>query len=154
MRRERLHRVVRLLAFRVKLVEHVRLTRSGFRLRDRDAARLKGSRSSRPRDRREHKKPDGANRCRQNRAAAGWNAHRSNGNVRRVQPPVRVSGIGVVSVFGTTHAAFRDALLEGRSGIVSLRGFDTAGLRSTLAGEIAGFDPSPWVPPMKMRRMD
>jgi len=67
---------------------------------------------------------------------------------------VRVSGIGIVSVFGTTHAAFRDALLEGRSGIVPLRGFDTAGLRSTLAAEIAGFDPSPWVPPMKMRRMD
>jgi 3-oxoacyl-[acyl-carrier-protein] synthase II len=67
---------------------------------------------------------------------------------------VRVSGIGVVSVFGTAHAAFRDALLEGRSGIVALRGFDTTGLRSTLAGEIAGFDPSPWVPPMKMRRMD
>jgi 3-oxoacyl-[acyl-carrier-protein] synthase II len=65
-----------------------------------------------------------------------------------------VSGIGIVSVFGTTHAAFRDALLDGRSGIVPLRGFDTAGLRSTLAGEIAGFDPSPWVPPMKMRRMD
>jgi 3-oxoacyl-[acyl-carrier-protein] synthase II len=67
---------------------------------------------------------------------------------------VRVSGIGVVSVFGTTHAAFRDALLEGRSGIAPLRGFETTGLRSTLAGEIAGFDPSPWVPPMKMRRMD
>ena len=67
---------------------------------------------------------------------------------------MRVSGIGIVSVFGTTHAAFRDALLEGRSGIVPLRAFDTAGLRSTLAGEIAGFDPSPWVPPMKMRRMD
>jgi 3-oxoacyl-[acyl-carrier-protein] synthase II len=71
-----------------------------------------------------------------------------------VQPSVRVSGIGVVSVFGTTHAAFRDALLEGRSGIAPLRGFETTGLRSTLAGEIAGFDPSPWVPPMKMRRMD
>jgi 3-oxoacyl-[acyl-carrier-protein] synthase II len=71
-----------------------------------------------------------------------------------VQPSVRVSGIGVVSVFGTTHAAFRDALLEGRSGIAPVRGFETTGLRSTLAGEIAGFDPSPWVPPMKMRRMD
>jgi 3-oxoacyl-[acyl-carrier-protein] synthase II len=71
-----------------------------------------------------------------------------------VQLPVRVSGIGVVSVFGTAHAAFRDALIEGRSGIVPVGGFKTADLRSTLAGEIAGFDPSPWVPPMKMRRMD
>ena len=45
-------------------------------------------------------------------------------------------------------------LLEGRSGIVPLRGFDTAGCRSTLAAEIAGFDAAAWVPPMKVRRMD
>jgi 3-oxoacyl-[acyl-carrier-protein] synthase II len=71
-----------------------------------------------------------------------------------VRDPVRVSGIGVVSVFGTTIDGFRDALLEGRSGIAAVRGFDAAGCRSTIAAEIAGFDPSPWVPPMKMRRMD
>ena len=71
-----------------------------------------------------------------------------------MQQPVLVSGIGIVSVFGTTHAAFRNALLEGRSGVVPVCGFDTSGLRTTIAGEIAGFDPSPWVSPMKMRRMD
>ncbi len=63
-------------------------------------------------------------------------------------------GIGAVSVFGTSNEAFRDALLEGRSGIVPLAGFDTAGCRSTLAGEIAGFEPTAWVPPMKLRRLD
>ena len=67
---------------------------------------------------------------------------------------MRVAGIGIVSPFGTAHDAFRDALLEGRSGIAPLRGFDTAGLRSTLAAEVNDFDPAPWVPPMKMRRMD
>jgi 3-oxoacyl-[acyl-carrier-protein] synthase II len=71
-----------------------------------------------------------------------------------VQQPVRVSGIGIVSVFGTTHESFRDALLEGRSGIAPVKNFDTTGCRSTLAAEIASFDPTPWVPPMKMRRMD
>jgi len=71
-----------------------------------------------------------------------------------VPPPVRVSGIGVVSAFGTTQAAFRDALLEGRSGVAPLKGFDVAGLRSSLAAEVTGFDPALWVPPMKMRRMD
>src|SRR6185295_6853885 len=35
-----------------------------------------------------------------------------------------------------------------------MSGFDTTGCRTTLAGEIKGFDPSPWVAPMKMRRMD
>jgi 3-oxoacyl-[acyl-carrier-protein] synthase II len=71
-----------------------------------------------------------------------------------VRERVRVTGLGIVSVFGTTLDGFRDALLEGRSGIVPVKGFDTSGCRSTIAAEIAGFDPSPWVPPMKMRRMD
>lgn len=67
---------------------------------------------------------------------------------------MRVSGIGVVSAFGTTHEAFRGALLDGRSSIAPLTGFDTTGCRTTLAAEIKGFDPTPWVSPMKMRRMD
>jgi 3-oxoacyl-[acyl-carrier-protein] synthase II len=67
---------------------------------------------------------------------------------------VRVSGVGVVSAFGTTHEAFRDALLDGRSSIAPLTGFDTSGCRTTLAAEIKGFDPTPWVSPMKTRRMD
>jgi 3-oxoacyl-(acyl-carrier-protein) synthase len=65
-----------------------------------------------------------------------------------------VSGIGIVSAFGTSHAAFRDALLEGRSGIAPLSGFDIAGCRSILAAQVASFDAAAWVPPMKMRRMD
>jgi 3-oxoacyl-[acyl-carrier-protein] synthase II len=71
-----------------------------------------------------------------------------------VREPVSVTGLGVVSVFGTTLAGFRDALLEGRSGIRPVKGFETSGCRSTIAAEIAGFDPSPWVPAMKMRRLD
>jgi len=89
-----------------------------------------------------------------NRAAAHWNAHPSNGNVRRVRRSVSVSGIGIVSAFGTSHAGFRDALLDGRSGIAPLTGFDTAGCRSTLAAEVTAFDAAAFVPPMKMRRMD
>jgi len=65
-----------------------------------------------------------------------------------------VSGIGIVSAFGTSHAGFRDALLDGRSGIAPLTGFDTAGCRSTLAAEVTAFDAAAFVPPMKMRRMD
>jgi 3-oxoacyl-(acyl-carrier-protein) synthase len=67
---------------------------------------------------------------------------------------VCVSGIGIVSAFGTSHAAFRDALLEGRSAVAPISGFDTTGCRSTLAAQIAAFDAAAWVPPMKMRRMD
>jgi len=71
-----------------------------------------------------------------------------------VRSPVSVSGIGVVSPFGTSHSAFRDALLEGRTAVAPLEGFDTAGCRTILAAEVVGFEASAWVPPMKMRRMD
>jgi 3-oxoacyl-[acyl-carrier-protein] synthase II len=71
-----------------------------------------------------------------------------------VRQPVRVTGLGVISAFGTSRDAFRDALLDGKSGIAAVKGFDTTGCRSTIAAEIAGFDPAAFVPPMKMRRMD
>ena len=75
-------------------------------------------------------------------------------NVRAVRRRVRVSGIGVVSVFGTTHDAFRQALLEGHSGIGPVTAFETDGCRTTLAAGLTGFDPTAWVPPMKLRRLD
>lgn len=65
-----------------------------------------------------------------------------------------VSGIGIVSVFGHSHESFRDALLAGLSAVVPITGFDTTGCDSTLAAEIIGFDPTSWVPPMKLRRLD
>jgi 3-oxoacyl-[acyl-carrier-protein] synthase II len=68
--------------------------------------------------------------------------------------PVAVSGIGVVSAFGTSHDSFRDALLEGRSAVAPVSGFATTDCRSTLAAEITGFDATAWVSPMKLRRFD
>ena len=56
--------------------------------------------------------------------------------------------------FGTDHSAFCDALIEGRSAIAPITGFDTSECRSHIGAAIDGFDPSPWVTPMKMRRMD
>ena len=56
--------------------------------------------------------------------------------------------------FGTGHASFCDALLGARSAIAPIQGFDTTDCRSRLGAAIVGFDPSPWVAPMKMRRMD
>lgn len=79
---------------------------------------------------------------------------RFDGNVRPVQRSVGVSGLGVVSVFGTSADRFRDALLSGSTGIGSIKGFSTDGCRTTLAGEIAGFEPTAWMAPMKLRRLD
>jgi 3-oxoacyl-[acyl-carrier-protein] synthase II len=59
-----------------------------------------------------------------------------------------------VSAFGTSHAEFRDALLEGRSAVAPVTGVSTADCRTTLAAEITGFEPTAWVPPMKLRRLD
>ena len=81
-------------------------------------------------------------------------AHEINGNVRPVRRSVQVSGIGIVSVFGTSHDAFRDGLLSGATGIAPLRAFDTTGCRSTLAAGLVDFEPSTWISPMKIRRLD
>jgi 3-oxoacyl-[acyl-carrier-protein] synthase II len=73
---------------------------------------------------------------------------------RRVQPPVTILGLGVISAFGTSHDAFRDALMEGRTGVTSIKSFDTEGCRTTLGAPVTGFEPSAWISPMKLRRMD
>jgi 3-oxoacyl-[acyl-carrier-protein] synthase II len=71
-----------------------------------------------------------------------------------VGEPVRIRGVGIVTPFGTGHASFCDALLGARSAIAPIQGFDTTDCRSRLGAAIVDFDPSPWVAPMKMRRMD
>jgi 3-oxoacyl-[acyl-carrier-protein] synthase II len=67
---------------------------------------------------------------------------------------VAVSGIGIVSVFGTSHDELRDGLLNGRTGIAPLAAFDVATCRSKLAASLTSFEPTTWVPPMKLRRLD
>jgi 3-oxoacyl-(acyl-carrier-protein) synthase len=65
-----------------------------------------------------------------------------------------VSGIGLVSAFGTSHDAFRDALLSGSTAIAPVAGFGVDGCRTTLAAEITSFRPEAWISPMKLRRLD
>jgi 3-oxoacyl-[acyl-carrier-protein] synthase II len=68
--------------------------------------------------------------------------------------PVFITGVGVVSAFGDSPDAFRDALLDGRTGIAMDPAFEGRGCRSTLSARIAGFEPAKWIAPMKLRRMD
>jgi 3-oxoacyl-[acyl-carrier-protein] synthase II len=68
--------------------------------------------------------------------------------------PIVITGVGVVSPFGDSPDAFRDALLAGRTGISPVEAFAAQRCRSTLAARIAGFEPARWIPPMKLRRMD
>jgi 3-oxoacyl-[acyl-carrier-protein] synthase II len=67
---------------------------------------------------------------------------------------VSVSGIGVVSAFGTSHDAFREGLLSGRTAVATLTAFDVSTCRSILAASLPEFQPAAWVSPMKLRRLD
>lgn len=64
-----------------------------------------------------------------------------------------ITGVAACSSLGQTDA-FIDALLDGRTGVRPIASFDTSALTSHQAAELAGFDPAPFVPPMKLRRMD
>ena len=67
---------------------------------------------------------------------------------------VVVSGIGVVSTLGASRESFRDGLLAGRSGIAPVTAFDVSDCRTRVAASVTGFEPTAWIPPMKLRRMD
>ena len=67
---------------------------------------------------------------------------------------INVTGLGVVSAFGDSCEAFRDALLAGATGIAPVPSFEAAGCRSVLAARVANFDAARWISPMKLRRMD
>lgn len=65
-----------------------------------------------------------------------------------------VTGLGIVSPFGTSQDGFRDALLAGRHAVTPVTAFDTSSCRAHGAALVADFDPTRWISPMKLRRMD
>jgi 3-oxoacyl-[acyl-carrier-protein] synthase II len=71
-----------------------------------------------------------------------------------VADPIAITGVGVVSPFGDSPLAFRDALLAGATAVAPDPRFATFGCRSTLSARVSSFDPARWIAPMKLRRMD
>jgi 3-oxoacyl-[acyl-carrier-protein] synthase II len=71
-----------------------------------------------------------------------------------VRERVVISGIGCVTSLGSTRDAFTQALLAGAHGIRPITGFDVTGLRATHAARIRDFDPTTYLPPLKLRRID
>lgn len=67
---------------------------------------------------------------------------------------VVITGIGCISSFGVAYQAFAEALLAGTSGIRPITAFDTASCRSHQAATIQGFDPTAFIAPLKLRRVD
>lgn len=67
---------------------------------------------------------------------------------------VVVTGLGVVSPIGSNVAEFWKSLLEGKSGIRRLKHFDPTYFTCKIAAEVRDFDPSPYLSPKDMKRMD
>jgi len=58
------------------------------------------------------------------------------------QRRVAVTGLGMVTPLGNSAAATWRALLDGRSGVAPITGFDAAGFPVRIAAEVRNFDPA------------
>jgi 3-oxoacyl-[acyl-carrier-protein] synthase II len=67
---------------------------------------------------------------------------------------VVVTGLGIVSPIGNTVAEAWESALAGKSGITRITRFDPSRLACQIAGEVKGFDVSPYMSPKEARRMD
>lgn len=67
---------------------------------------------------------------------------------------VFITGIGCVSCFGVGADAFTTAIRAGASGIRPIATFDTSTTRAKSAATIQGFDPTTFIAPLKLRRVD
>ncbi|MDP3274580.1 MAG: beta-ketoacyl-[acyl-carrier-protein] synthase family protein [Deltaproteobacteria bacterium] len=65
---------------------------------------------------------------------------------------VFVTGVGVVSSLGYGREAFQRALLEGRSGISKVSGFDTSAIGREFAGQVHDFRARDWLTAAEARR--
>jgi len=67
---------------------------------------------------------------------------------------VVITGLGVVSPLGIGMEATWRMLIEGRSGISRIEAFDASGYRCKIAGQVKGWDPSPFVEHRRLKEMD
>jgi 3-oxoacyl-[acyl-carrier-protein] synthase II len=67
---------------------------------------------------------------------------------------VVVTGLGIVCPIGNTVGEAWDNALAGKPGITRITRFDPARLACQIAGEVKGFDVSPFMSPKEARRMD
>lgn len=65
-----------------------------------------------------------------------------------------ITGMGLVSCFGTDVKKFYDALLEGRSGVRKIGNMDVEAYPTKIAGEITDFDMGNYMDKKQARRVD
>ena len=67
---------------------------------------------------------------------------------------VVITGLGIVSCFGTNVNSFYQQLLQGKSGIRSIEEFDCTGLATKFAGTVQNFDSTDYIEKKQARRID
>ncbi|MGB0133741.1 beta-ketoacyl-ACP synthase II [Dokdonella sp.] len=67
---------------------------------------------------------------------------------------VVVTGLGIVSPVGNDLATAWGNITGGKSGIGPITNFDAGAFPTRIAGEVRDFDPSTWIPPKDVKKMD
>ncbi len=70
------------------------------------------------------------------------------------QRRVVVTGMGMVSPLGNDLETSWDAIVNSRSGLGSITLFDASAFSTRIAGEIRGFDPTAFIAPKDVKKMD
>ena len=67
---------------------------------------------------------------------------------------VVISGLGILSPLGNDLASSWQGIVDGRSGIGPITNFDASGFATRISGEVKDFDPTKWIPPKDVKKMD
>ncbi len=67
---------------------------------------------------------------------------------------VVITGLGIVSPIGSTKEEFWNSILAGKSGVARVTCFDPSYFSSHIAAEVKNFDPTPYISPKELKRMD
>ncbi len=65
-----------------------------------------------------------------------------------------ITGMGLVSCFGSDVDTFYQHLLQGKSGVGPIENFSCEGMTTRFAASVQGFDPAPYVDKKQIRRLD
>ena len=67
---------------------------------------------------------------------------------------VVVTGMGILSPVGNDLDSSWEGIVNGRSGIGPITHFDASAFPTRIAGEVKNFDPSLWIAPKDIKKMD
>ncbi|HIY70190.1 MAG TPA: beta-ketoacyl-ACP synthase II [Candidatus Luteimonas excrementigallinarum] len=67
---------------------------------------------------------------------------------------VVITGLGILSPLGADLASSWDGIVAGRSGIGPITHFDVSAFPTRIAGEVPDFDPTKWIAPKDLKKMD